>query len=459
MTYLLLLLWPWAMAGSCWLLRRSVGLASLLAIAAVIVEGSLLFQTPVDDPVRLLGVGLLLSSGARFLSALIGGLVLLSLVLHSVEGTSPPLPALALAILGCLVATALFVPPLITAIFVLLAVMLATLLGVAITPPDPLPLRKAVLSSTIRLLVLGIVGWLLLSTGLVLQIVASPAAAILLVLGWAILLGLVPFQMWLMGNPNVVALPVLGLQMAVQLLPLLLIWHAIETRMLSETLTQQLLAGFGALTALGAALLALGAAPLRKITLLLQSHLGLLVLALALFTRTGATAALSLFATHVVAVALFLLALALLRRPSTERDSDEVWEQDGIAGTAGMIVALFTLLHVPPLGGFVPLLTIIAALRSTPVLLAIGGAALLFRAWASAQLVPVAGRQIQRSVSPQGHADTGAMQPVSKRFVPPVLRAALVVGVGLSLAMGIWPRLMLDPVATATELLRLTEAR
>jgi len=65
MLYLLLILFPLAIAASCFLLRTYTRLVIGVALGAVLTLTLLAAQIPLDDPARLLGVTLILSELGR----------------------------------------------------------------------------------------------------------------------------------------------------------------------------------------------------------------------------------------------------------------------------------------------------------------------------------------------------------------------------------------------------------
>lgn len=457
MNVALLLLWPCAMAGSCWLLRRATTFAAALAAVATLIELLLLVRSPVDDPLRVLGGSVVLGGSARLVFGLVVVGTLMSLLVCSVLPNGEHVPAIALLLLSCGAGIALLATPLLGTLLLLIAVSLAVWL-VLDRPASPAMLTApTTISTALKFLLLLFLGIMLLFLGFVLQ-TAGPGqrfALTLIVLGWALLLGLVPFHLALPDLATEVALPVLGLITgSIQMLALLLVMTMLQVQpeLLNNPLSQQLFFLLGGLTVLGGGLWAWLAPARRAIMFMLTAHWGLIVLGLATTQRLGVAGSLALLVGHGLSIALLVVSLTVLERRVPGRIETAGLLRERTLGASGLIVALLMLLGVPPLQGFVPLALVIGALRTHSVVLVVAAIGLLFMVLAVGRLLQnLLLRPVAATGGPVLYDDAELLPAVVPSYAPVLLRALLLVLIALSVVGGLFPYLLLTPINTITQ--------
>lgn len=451
MIFLLLVVWPIAMSGSAWLVRRTPLLATLTAAIATLVELVLLGRVALDDPARLLGINVVVTATSQLTLGVLAVSVLVNLLSSAVFAQGEHVPAITLLLLGCGAAVAIFAAPLLATTVVLIAGGLAALL--LLDTPTFTLISPALLAAALRFLVLWVVGAALLFVGLLLQRpAASPLATTLVVLGWAVLLGLFPFHLAfppLAATANVAVIGVIG--GVLQLLGVLLVIALRPTQLVADALAQQLLVAFGGLSVLGGALLALRATPRRTIMLLLTARLGLIAVALGQPTEVGLRSALALIATHALATALLVLGLALgERRVAGRSESVGILRERPLAAIA-CIAGLLTLLGLPPFGGWGPLLLLSQALSGSPVVLGCCALGLVIAALAATRLIRdlLIRPPVVATTRTLAFDDVQLLPAAIPGYAPGLVRIALIVLLTASLALGLAPDLLFVPLNAA----------
>ena len=459
MQYLLLLLLPPAIAAGCWVLRRHARLVAGIGALAALVELVLVMLTRVDEPARLLGATIALSGFEQLMLAAMLVLAAGSMFLFVAE---PPganaVPATLLA-LGFIVATALLE----TTFAATLALFAAGLIGIFVVVDVPVGssalLRPSLLAVALKYLLQLSLGAILLLAGLGLTETAagsSPVGLGLLLAGFGLLLGLLPFNVAAgdlaeESSPQVFA-AVVGLLQPAALLLLLGTLQA-QPSLLRGT-GRPLGLGLAALTAVAAPLLARGSA--RRVTaLLFCGNAGLIVLGLLLGSEAGGRAALLGAVGHTLAFALVCLSAGLLERRVPGRREDDGPGRARPQAALGLVAGLLALVGVPPWAGW-PGKALLwqAAAERGPAMLALVVVAHLGLAAGALRLArSLLGSAPHASVvRPAELAFTDVMGEgegppvVGPGYAPLVVRAALLLVLMLALALGVYPDPLVAPV-------------
>ncbi len=438
MSYLLLLGWPLIMAASCWLLRRTQALATALAALTTAVVIIAALRTPLADPARLLGTSVILSGSGQVGLVVIAGGVLLSILLNYVLTQGEQTPALALVLLGCAAGLVLFNTPVLAVVWTLLAgvVLVVAMLD---QPAGGGLVAPATLGTALKFLLMMMLGVALVLVGVLLE-TAYPTnrlSAGLMLVGWLVLLGVVPFQLTLGDVVADTPLPTALLLTAA--------WHPLVALLMIGTLQPQLqvlaaplalalLRVAGALSWLAGGL-ALRGSLRRRIVWLLTAQLGWLALA-----QPDAPASLAFLVRYVVAAALLLGSAGLLeRRVAGRTELAGLLRERPLAATA-LIVGLLVALGVPPLLGVVPLLMALPTLGDAR-LLAVLGLGLALNAWAAAALIrDLLLRPAPRTdPRPQRYDEVNLLPAAVPLYAPAVLRAVLLALMFISLVGGLAP--------------------
>lgn len=470
MTYVLLMLFPLAMAGGTFALRRDHLLTAWAAIAAFAIMLVLALTAPVDQAAVLFEIAVNYSAlGRLFLTTFCVGGLLAALT----AWTEPPgeyfLPSL-LLILAITTALLIVQEPFVVAVLLLLASLIGALQLVDQPQGATTLLRPQTIGTALKYTLLMALGGVLLLIGFVLataygrQLAGSGQTLSrgvfgLLLIGFGIRAGLIPFHVWLPdaleeGPPTtgfvhagwltILALPVL--LVALQTQPELLAGNASGRR---------LLIGLGSLSAIGGGVLALTAErPRRSLACLLIANLGLLTIALGIGTVGSVSAALLGAVNHLVGVALLMLGLTLLEQQVPGRREQAGALRERPLAALAFLIGLLVLVGVPPLSGFVPKLMLIAATRGEGWfvgLLVAGG--LVVSAVAAARLL----RRVllhPRDVSAARTLFSDDLDRLAVNSVPYAPRLLLTTIVLLAIAIvaaGVWPQPL---VAQVDELVR-----
>jgi formate hydrogenlyase subunit 3/multisubunit Na+/H+ antiporter MnhD subunit len=370
MIYFLLAFFPIALAGTCFVLRKRTALVSLAALLAVLVEALLVYSTPVDLPARMLGIDLTLVSLNRIF--LLGFCVALAVAfLAAVQlPHGENFPSIALLSLG-LVATIMLIQDPFVITLLLLASGLAVVLAVVDMPVERSGLVTATsIDAALRYLVLMLLAGLVLALGFVLvdtrlrgggdvtgSVTSSKLTLSLLLIGFGLRLGLVPFHNWLPDlleeAAPLVSLLVVGVINVTALLFLVLLFQYIpETLQLNESGPQQVRI-FALVTVVVAALLLLRQRSLRRfVAFLLIYDTGIMLMG-TVSNRTGLTGTLFEALNQVLFGLLLFLSLAMLEQPEARPapPGEGLLRRKPVASTS-FIAASLALLGVPPFSGF-----------------------------------------------------------------------------------------------------------
>ncbi len=406
MLYLLLIFFPISMAISAFLLRRLPRLAIALGIGTLIVELLLAVQIRVDDPVRVLGVTLLLSPLHQiFLFLFLGvGIATFAAALSVPHGEN--FCAIGLLTIAQTVAILVMQDSFVTAL-VLVTIGLTTVLAIV-----DLPVRAGVLvnrqtlATALKYLVLMVVAGILLYIAYVLTDIfrpgelvgrISPARFILALLGagFALRMGLAPFHTWqvdLIAHTGVLtAILIIALPVPASLLVFLLTLQSFPALIFEGGQALDVLRLGAVVSVLLASALALTAGTLRqRIAYLIATNCGMIFYSFASLSLVGISGAVLGAINLALAVTTILISLALLeyagQRSPTGAYHDLFWQRPllGIGVIAGGL-ALVGVLPLP--GGASYLLALQAAAAMSALELAALLIAMTLAALAMVQLI------------------------------------------------------------------------
>jgi NADH:ubiquinone oxidoreductase subunit 2 (subunit N) len=264
-----------------------------------------------------------------------------------------------LAILGCLIA-AVLLRDLLHSILLLLVAGLAGVLLIADLPAGSaglLPPR--VVAAAVRHMLIVMLGAALLFVGAGFQGTAAGdqlgAGSGLLLAGFALWLGLVPFHLTLPVLLEETSLPVFAVVVgAFYLAVLVLLIMTLSTQQAvisAESSFSLLLLGLACLTAVIAPLQARGS-PGRVVALLFVAATGLLTLGVALQTADGLQATTISVLGYGLAGALLVISGHMLEAPAVGPLQPSTALQARPLATTGLLVGLLALAGVPPLAGW-----------------------------------------------------------------------------------------------------------
>jgi formate hydrogenlyase subunit 3/multisubunit Na+/H+ antiporter MnhD subunit len=453
------MLFPLAMAGGCFVLRRHSRMVGWAGAAAVGAELWLALSAPIDQPSQLLGVSINYNElGQLFLAVFcLGALITMLTTTFVVHGEH--FVAMLLLILSLGAAMLILQEPLLVAALLLLASLLGGVQLIDQPVDSPTLLRPQTLGMAIKYTLLVALAGLLLLIGFILataytQQLASSGPTLtrvifgVLIAGFSLRLGLIPFHLWLPDMLDETPPPTIFVHvglLTILALPVLLV--ALQTQpqlIVGNVGGQRLLLGLGGLSALAGSGLALGSVRVRRsVAFLTIANAGLLTIGLGITTVIGVTAALLGALNHVLGVALITLGLALLEESIPGRREQAGAMRERPLAAAAFLLGVLLLLGVPPFGGFLPKLMLIASSQERGWLVTlIVGLSLVLSGAAGAKLL----RQVllqPREIAPTRSLlsdDIERLTTVGVPYAPRVLQVlilALLIG---SLVAGIWPQ-------------------
>ena len=208
MLYALLILFPIAMAASSFVLRKQAGLAIVLGIVTIIIQAALVWWLPIDRPVRLLGLTLVLAPLVRlFLLAFFAIAATSLLVTYAVPHGENYIPV-ALLIVGLIGTLLLLQEPFTIALLLVSAGVIAVLAIVDLPIGSPGLVGRAVIATALKYLVLMVMAGVMMYMAFVLITIYAPGTLpgrvspsrltlALMVVGFGLRLAIVPFHSWL----------------------------------------------------------------------------------------------------------------------------------------------------------------------------------------------------------------------------------------------------------------------
>lgn len=371
MAYLLLILFPVAMAASCFVLRKRTEFVIGVAVGVVLIEVVLLSRLPIDEPARLLGVTLTLNALTQLFMLVFLGIGALTFVAtwHLPHGEN--FVSVGLLILALVCTILLLQDPFIVSLLLVGAGVAAVLAIVDLPTGAGVLVGTRVLATALKYLVLMVIAGMLMYLGFVLADIYRPgelpgriplARFILALLtgGFALRLALIPFHTWLPDLVEDAAPMVSALIVAVinitSLLVLVLSFQRFPILLVENPLGLVILRIGGIITTVFAAFMALDQAnPRRIVAYLLIYDGGMIFYGLASVSSLGLTGAIFEALNLALAAVLIFVSLGLLERPDgrtpgvARRDLLQRWPIAGVGFLGGGL----TLLGLPPFCGFV----------------------------------------------------------------------------------------------------------
>ncbi len=331
MLYLLLIFFPISMAFSAFLLRRLPRIAIGLGIGALVIELLLAVQVRVDDPVRVLGVTLLLSPLNQIFLFLFLGIGIVTLTAALVMPHGEHFSAIGLLTTGQTMAILLMQDSFVTAL-VLVTIGLTTVLAIVDLPFGAgILVSRQTLATALKYLVLMVIAGILLYIAYVLTDIfrpgelpgrISPARFILALLaaGFALRMALTPFHSWLVDlvsyAGSLAAILIIALPTPASLLVFLLTLQSFPTLVFEGGQALVVLRIGAAISAVLASALALTASSLpQRIAYLIASNCGIIFYSFASLSVAGLSGAIFGVINLALAVTTVLISLALLAYP------------------------------------------------------------------------------------------------------------------------------------------------
>lgn len=467
MIYVLLMVFPLAMAGGSFVLRRQDRLVTWAGVLTIVLEGWLALSAPIDQPARLLEISISYNALGRLFLVMFCVASLIATLTTIVSTHGEHFIATSLLILSGSAAILIIQEPFVVAALLLLTSLLGGIMLVDQPLDSPTLLRPQTIGMALKYTLLVVLGGLLLLIGFILttafeQQLATTGPTLtrlvfgLLVCGYSVRVGLIPFHLWLPDvvddTPPVTILEQIGL-LSVLSVPVLLV--ALQTQpqlLVGNTSGQRLLIGLGGLSALlGSAMALVTNQTRRAVAFLAIANLGLITIGLGLNSVNGMTAALLGALNHMLGIALLMLGLALLERPVPGRREQAGAIRERPLAALATLIGVLVLVGVPPLSGFVPKLLLIMAGREQGWLisLVIGGG-LLLSGLAGARLLQRLLLQ-PRETAPRSFLldDLDRLGVVGVPYAPRlILLLILLLCVG-SFVAGMWPQPILAQLDTA----------
>lgn len=376
MIYLLLIFFPVAMGAGCFVLRTQTRLVIAAAVATMLAQIALVWQLPLDQPARLLGLTLTLDPlGRLFLITFLGVGALALLATWRIPHGENFVP-IALMILGMTSTTLLLLQePFVASLLLISTGLLAVLAIVDLPTGSSALVGRATIATALKYLVLMLIAGVMMYMGFVLVSAAQPALAntrispthlvlALAVVGFGLRLAIVPFHSWLpdlaedaapmvsvlvVAVVNVTSLLFLIISFQFVFFPFEIVGGPDNQR------GMQLLMAIGVITALLGALLALAQTSMRRtVGYLVVYNAGMVLFGLATMDRLGVTGALFEAWNQTIVVLLLFVSIGLLERPDGRPSNvlrrDLLWRWP-VAGT-GLLGGGLALLGLPPFNGF-----------------------------------------------------------------------------------------------------------
>ncbi len=434
-----------ALAASAAYLVKDARRSALLAVVTALVLAGLVLLLPLDRPLSLgrltfrvsgtwsfLGVSLSLRPPNRavvgFLYALAGFLLGGVYVLPGHRGLS----AAGLAMTG-LIAAALMIEPF---VFAPLLIQFAALMAVLVLSSPWRPVWRAsgrlIVVTSLSLFSILMAGWLVDARGVT---AATPDLAAvtagLLGLGFAVLMAVPPFHLWLPlaaeeGRPYSMALVAVLFQSAGTFFLLRFLDTFLWLREL-PLLPASLSWLGGAMAVFAGALVLAQDRPAKALAYGVLADSAVVLMAVGLGTAVGYRLALGVLAARVIGVAAWALGVGFLEQ---EAGADGVQAYEGVGfrapwAAAAAVAGMLTVAGFPLTAGFPARWSLLNATSGVPALLLLAGMALT-----TAGALRWLGVFFRRSV---GEASSG---------VPGTVRALLGGGVVLTLVIGVFPQVL-----------------
>lgn len=457
---------PLAMAPIVYFLRRWPMAASLSALVTALATAGLCLRLPLDEPAYVLGRELALDHPSQIVLVFILVTAAILFLCTWLTSQGPSFTPFGLAILGLLSGAATIRLFLFAALLLEIAAIIAVF---AIQGDRQGPERvegqssehvegqgstraglRYLVMTALALPCLLVAAWLFeIHTRYPHNAALAEPAVTLLVLGFAILLGAVPFQAWLpavsVEAPPTVTAFLIGIVHPVLFLLLANVFQR-HSWLLADNRAFQLLTVGGLLTALVGGLLALGQQDFgRLLAYAALSDLGCLLLGLGTASTEGLTATALQLVNRSLALVLAGVGLAALRRyASSDAFADlgnMAWRMPLVS--AGLLVSLLSLAGFPLTGGFAsrwPIYRLVYQENHLyAIALAFSGGAAALGCWRGllALLGPDTNPESEREpIPPSQHLPTAAVMLILTL---------------LCLALGLFPQSFLAPILKLVE--------
>lgn len=475
MLYLLLMLFPIAMAGSCFVLRQQPQLTGVIGITTALLELLMAAMLKTDQPSRLLGLTLTIDPLSQLcLLALIATTGLAFVVTLSISHGElfVPVTLIILALVSSIIL--LQQEPFTVALLLISAGVLAVLTIVDLPTGSSGLVARALIAAALKYLVLMVVAGVMMYIAFVLISVYDPDQPVtrvsparlslaLLVVGFGIRLAIAPFHSWLPDLTEyaapMVSVIIIAVINTVSLLFFLQSWENFPSLVIENQRGLTILMVLGIVTAIVGGFLAIGQESMRRtIGYMVVTNSGMIMFGIASGTAQGVAGALFDTFSQMLAILLLFSSIALLERPDGRPANvlrhDLLWRWP-IAGT-GLIGGGLTLLGLPPFSGFAgKLLLFEAAAERGAVYLICMLLAVLLTALALIRLFRerLFGPPEEQSQSEQA-AMLGATDldlPAERRLLPEPRSMALltVTLLGCCLALGLYPGPLMNTIDTA----------
>ena len=471
MAYLLLILLPFAMAGGCFVLRRQSRLIALAGCGTAVVEAALLVGTPLDEPARLLGSSVQMSTLSQLL------LVAATLVLGCCMAVWAALPAgenaapAALLIFALMVTATLVQTPLLSALLLLAAGLVGVMLIVDLPTGAARMVAPATIATALKYLLIIVLGALCVLVGLGLSRAGAERAASfatgLVVAGFGIWLGLVPFHVAVADVADETSMAVFAMTIGVFQIMALLFFVGVQEAQASQLLgvraVELIVLGLASLTIAVAPLLARGTAR-RMLGMLWLAAFGQIVLGWALQTGDGVRSAVLGLAAYALGLSLLVVSASMLEVAAPGR-LESAWAfRDRPLAAIGLAVGLGLLAGFPPLAGWTAtaLLWRAALDRGTGLLaLVLVGEVLILSL--VIRLLRIALLRTPRMIPGRTALDAtrdelSRLPAATPSYAPAALRGLLALLVITALALGLYPAPLVERVEQAVAGLNLVRA-
>lgn len=368
MISVLLILFPVAMSATCYVLRRQTELVILAGIAVTLTQITLVLQLPLNEPVRLLGMTLALNRLTQlflvvFLST---GICAFIASWHLPHGEN--FVPIALLILGLVGAILLLQDPFLVALLLVAAGLISVLAVVDLPTGAGVLIETRVIATAIKYLVLMVLAGTLIYFGFVLfsrpgdvqgRIPLTRLMLALIMGGFALRLGLIPFHSWLIDlvedTAPLVSFLVIAIMNVTALLVLMQSFQRFPILLVENQQGLTVLRYGSVLTGVLGGLLAVHQQSMRRtLAYVLVYNMGMVCYGLLSVSPLGLSAALFEALNMVLAVLLICVSLGLLEQPDgrpaagERRDLLRRWPVAGV----GLLGGCLALLGLPPLSGF-----------------------------------------------------------------------------------------------------------
>ena len=439
-----LIILPLTMSPIVYFLRRWPVVASLSASVTALVTAGLCLRLPLNDPTYVLGRELVLDHPSQMVVVFIFVTAAILFLCAWFTSQNPSFIPFGLAILGLLSGAATIRLFLFAALLLEIAAIVAVF---AIQSDQQSPTRAGLRYLVVTALALPcflVAAWLFeFHADYPHNAALTEPAITLLALGFAILLGAVPFQAWLPAvaveaSPTVTAF-LIGTTNPVLFLLLTRLFQQ-HLWLIADNQAFQLMTVGGLLTALVGGLLVLGQQDFgRLLAYAALSDLGCLLLSLGTASIEGLTAAALQLVNRTLALVLAGVGLAALRRHVS---SDAFADLGDVARrmplvSAGLLAGLLSLAGFPLTGGFAsrwPIYRLVYQENHLyAIVLVLSGGAAALGCW----------RGLFALLRPEAH-------PELEREPIPTAAVMLILTL-LCLALGLFPQLFLPPILKLVE--------